>query len=688
MTLPSHMTQTTSCTLTTRTTFIAIARQLAAHLQSTSEPRLALDLETTGLDPWKDGVVTIACGSTTHVTIFDVRPYYQLDEAEQQQWREALQAVLCQPHLTWTGHNLKFDWLFLKVYFGLSIARVYDTMLVEMLLTNSKTATHKGAISLQETARRYDLSVSKEERSWFIGLHHTDAWYIPFPEQQLTYIMQDIRIPFAIAEQQQAAISLLHLEEVVALEHEALPAIASMEAHGTLIDLARWKEVLNRKRTSQATLEHELVQEFTQALTQKQASGTTDPSSTLTEQMTYQYAVKAQQQALMREYAATDIKAKLSWNSFYQSQMKTWQEQHPRPGITKPQPTLNLGSPAHLLEALHALDLPVLSTKEEDLSSFVSSSPLVSKLLAWKELKHFCSAFGDNILAHRKADGRIHASFSQLGAASGRIICHSPNLQQIPKPHVGTPEEEDLRRCFIAPARHVLLKADLSNIELRILAEITQDTTMLRLFAEGKDLHAETAKLMFHLAPETDTKKHLFHGVVVRDIAKAINFGLVYGMGAQGLANRIGVCVEEAKNLMQTYFSTYQGVAIWLKRTPPLALKQGYSTTLAGRRRFLIPARTSEIRAQQERIAKNHPIQGTNADILKRALALLYQRLPNDCYTILTVHDEIVLECSEALIAEAQAILRESMVEACRLYLPTVHIPAPDILVAPYWQKD
>jgi DNA polymerase-1 len=152
-------------------------------------------------------------------------------------------------------------------------------------------------------------------------------------------------------------------------------------------------------------------------------------------------------------------------------------------------------------------------------------------------------------------------------------------------------------------------------------------------------------------------------------------------MGAQGLSDRTGVDLETAKELMQRYFATYRGVAVYLKRAGREALQRGYAVTLSGRRRYY-PVGGSELSA------KNHPIQGTNADILKRALTLLYERLPGDVAVVLTIHDEIVLECPEAKIEEAAGILQECMLDACRDFLKAVTIPTPDVLVADYWQKD
>ncbi len=160
-------------------------------------------------------------------------------------------------------------------------------------------------------------------------------------------------------------------------------------------------------------------------------------------------------------------------------------------------------------------------------------------------------------------------------------------------------------------------------------------------------------------------------------------------MGAQGLAPRLDVSVEEARDLMHTYFATYTGVASWLRCTSQEALKQGYAATLAGRKRFFnVAGLDKSRRAAMERTAKNHPIQGTNADILKCALALLYETLPGEVHIILVVHDEIVLECPEELREGSIQVLKKAMVQACRDYLKVVHIPEPDVLDSPYWKKD
>jgi DNA polymerase-1 len=350
-----------------------------------------------------------------------------------------------------------------------------------------------------------------------------------------------------------------------------------------------------------------------------------------------------------------------------------------------PKAGINLASSAQLQAALAAAGIQISSTREAELERYVQAHSIIAELIEWRKLEKFRSAFGENILAKVEADGRLRTEYAQIGAVSGRIICSHPNFQQIPAKE--TNEEEGLRSCFVAPEGSLILKADLSNIELRILAEVAHDPVMLRLFAEGRDLHAETAKMMFDLPPETDTKKHLYKGgISARAVAKTINFGLAYGMGAQGLANRIGCSVEDARELVKAYFATYAGIATWLRQAGQQAKKHGYAVTLAGRRRWF--DFDLDEYGNMERSAKNHPIQGTNADILKCALALLYEALPEGASLILAVHDELVIECREELAGEVEALMKGMMVRACRQFLKEVHIPSPDVVIATYWKKE
>lgn len=587
-----------------------------------------LDLETTGLNPRTNKVISLVVGTPGNVTIIDLRSYHHADPVQQQAWREALQQLLQRDNILWIGHNLKFDWSFLAQQFGVRLKRVYDTMLVEKLL-------HMGeyvSASLKASAQRYGIVVTKEPRSWFIDLDtRPSAWAAPLPEEQLTYMRQDIEVPYQLYERQQEAIAQHNLARVVSLEQRVLPAIAAMEVHGVRVDSEHWRDILTSRHKQKMALEEQIKQILEEVLPR------TSP----------------EQEALFGEKRA---------------------------------PEINLASTQQVMQALYRLGMRPKAFTREALQEVPGPHKVIPLLLEWKALEKFESAFGENLLAYATAEGRIHATFDQLGAASGRIICREPNLQQIPRPK-GKDDPYDLHRCIIAPAGYKLLSADLSNIELRILAEVSGDPIMLQFFAEGKDLHSETARLMFHLAPEIDPKVHLVNGKKARDIAKTINFGLAYGMGAQGLAIRIGVDLITAKQLMQTYLTTYKAVSTYLARSGKEGIMRGYAISLSGRRRFFTKSELQSRGGEAERSAKNHPIQGTNADILKSALALLYRRLPPDVHIILTIHDEIVLECPQDAVKEAAQVLQDALMLACREYLTVVHIPLPEVLEEVYWRK-
>jgi DNA polymerase I len=614
-------------------TILTSVKQIADLAKNLAAGQYALDLETTGLNPRRERIITLALGRPGNVFLLDARGFYDACVLEQARWKEALTTLLQQEGVTWIGHNLKFDWSFLAIHFGVQLRRVYDTMLVEKLLGNGE---HLSA-SLQATAARYGIEVSKAERRWFEQLHQRrEAWQAPLPDEQVAYIVQDIEVPYRLWEQQQERIVREGLARVVELEQSALPAIAAMEVAGVCVDVARWSAILAEKRGRHQALTTQLQQELGEALLGQQA---------------------AQQETLFAEAPRT--------------------------------PSVTLSSSEQVVKALRAVGVEVESARKEILERVRAVHPLVPLILEWKELEKFLSSFGETFLHYVEEDGRIHATFDQLGAVSGRVICREPNLQQVPRPQE-TREGEDLRRCFVAPAGSQLLVADLSNIELRILAEVSGDENMLHCFESGQDLHSETARLMFGLSAGIDAKKHLINGKSARDIAKTCNFGLNYGMGAAGLAQRIGVGLDEAKRLMEQYVATYAKASAFLQQAGRQGNKQGYVTSLSGRRRIFSQAMRADPkrRGEIELSSRNHPIQATNADILKVALALLFAHLPAGVHVVLAVHDEIVLEVPEEEVKGATQILQMAMVQACRTFLQVVAIPVPKVLCAPYWRHN
>ncbi len=330
----------------------------------------------------------------------------------------------------------------------------------------------------------------------------------------------------------------------------------------------------------------------------------------------------------------------------------------------------NLNSPKQLGTALfEKLGLPAkkktksgYSTGAEVLESLKYAHPAVSLLLNYRQLAKLKSTYADGLVTCVATDGRIHSTFNQTEARTGRISSSEPNLQNIP---VRTKEGKRLRKYFIAPPGKVLCDADYSQIELRVLASIANDENMINAFSGGTDIHTATAAQVFGLPEEMITPE-------LRSRAKAVNFGIVYGIGAFSLSKDIGVTRAEADRYIKNYLASYPSVAAYMENTIEQAKKTGYVTTYYGRRRYLPELSNSNgnLRAFGERVARNAPIQGTAADIIKIAMIRVYERLKAeqpDARLILQVHDELIVECNEENAEKACDLLEYEMENAAKL---------------------
>ena len=338
----------------------------------------------------------------------------------------------------------------------------------------------------------------------------------------------------------------------------------------------------------------------------------------------------------------------------------------------------NLGSTKQIQEILYdKLRLPVLaktpkgapSTAEAVLQDLALDYPLPRLILEYRSLSKLKSTYTDRLPEQiDPRSGRVHTSYHQAVATTGRLSSSDPNLQNIP---VRTEEGRRIRQAFIARPGCALLAADYSQIELRIMAHLSGDEGLLRAFAAGADIHRATAAEVFGAAPEAVTSEQ-------RRSAKAINFGLIYGMSAFGLARQLGIARGAAQEYIDLYFSRYPGVLAYMESTRRQAREQGYVETVFGRRLYLpdIKAGNAQRRSAAERTAINAPMQGTAADIIKRAMIRLHGWIRSqhelDITMIMQVHDELVFEVAESQIEEAGTRVRDSMVEAAALRVPLV----------------
>ena len=363
----------------------------------------------------------------------------------------------------------------------------------------------------------------------------------------------------------------------------------------------------------------------------------------------------------------------------------------------------NLNSPKQLQVVLFdELNLPVMrktktgrSTDEATLNELMAAHPCIPLLLEYRQLFKLVSTYIDALPKSVGEDGRIHSTFNVEGAASGRLSSTNPNLQNIPiRGQIGG----EIRKAFIAPKGKILLGADYSQIELRILAHLSGDKNLTKSFKEGIDIHVVTAAKIFNVPVEKVTKEQ-------RMVGKTMNFATLYGQGPHALSRQLGVEYEVARQYIAEYFEQFPKVKEWMQKTLEKGYKDGYVETLWGRKRYIpeLQASNRMIRSAGERAAVNHPIQGTSADMIKKAMVeiekessvISYQssdkkNLKTDsersersesCRLILQVHDELLFECNENSYQETAKMVKEKMENALKLSVPVV----VDLKVGPNW---
>ncbi|MDQ3173003.1 MAG: DNA polymerase [Acidobacteriota bacterium] len=338
---------------------------------------------------------------------------------------------------------------------------------------------------------------------------------------------------------------------------------------------------------------------------------------------------------------------------------------------------INLDSHQQLTQALERLGIPVPdSTRNWKLQPLAVQYPVIATLLEYRTVQKALTSYGQNMIELiNPATGRLHADFRQIGAPTGRFSCTNPNIQQVP-------HATEYRRCFSGyPTGRKLVIADYSQIELRILAEFSGDRGFIEAFNSGADLHRVTAAQVFNVPLDQVSRDQ-------RDFAKRLNFGVVYGIGAQRFSIMTGLSVPEAENVLRKYFATYRGLDTYLREAANRAVNERQARTASGR---LVRFRYDENDRQQismtQRNGKNTPIQGTSADILKRALRLLKDELRGTSARIVNIiHDEIVVEADAGQAIEISQKVKRAMCAAGEEYLRTVPVKV-ETEIAVEWVK-
>lgn len=337
---------------------------------------------------------------------------------------------------------------------------------------------------------------------------------------------------------------------------------------------------------------------------------------------------------------------------------------------------INLDSHTQVMAALKRLGIELPdSTRNWKLQPLAAKHEQIAKLLEYRTVQKSLTSYGENILNEiNPKTGRIHANFHQIGAPTGRMACTNPNVQQVP-------HAVEYRRCFRAPQGRKLVIADYSQIELRILADFTGDEGFINAFNSGADLHRVTAAQVFNVPLEEVT-------VDQRSFAKRLNFGVVYGIGAQRFSMMTGLSQTEAEDLLRRYFATYRSLDAWLRDAAIKALRERTARTASGRMaRFNFDPADKQAASLAQRNGKNTPIQGSSADILKRALRLLHDKLrgTNACIVNM-IHDEIVVEADASQAEEIGEVVEDAMCKAGEEYVKKVPVKV-ETEIADEWVK-
>jgi DNA polymerase I len=584
-------------------------------------PVIGFDTETTELDPYKGRVRLVQLSTPEGFTyIFDLDRFASGDMRKVESL-EPLRRLLAAQRPVKIAHNAKFDAKWIRHYLGAEIGGEYDSWTCSQIEVERgglfDTLLASQIVSAGDTEDRHGLQLVVErylDQAMDKSSQLSD-WSGELSETQLEYAALDAAILLPLREKLVERIKADSLGRVAQLEFECVVPVAGVELAGVFLDVVCWREqidVVQKKRTI-------LAEELQGML----AEGAT--------------------QGLLFADARVDI---------------------------------NLDSHTQLSAALKRLGVPLPdSTRNWKLQPLAADYPIIAKLLEYRTVQKSLTSYGENIINEiNPKTGRIHASFHQIGAPTGRMACTNPNVQQVP-------HSVEYRRCFRAPEGRKLVIADYSQIELRILADFTGDDGFITAFNSGADLHRVTAAQVFNVPLEEVTPDQ-------RSFAKRLNFGVVYGIGAQRFSMMTGLSQTESEDLLRRYFATYRALDTWLRDAALRALRERTARTASGRMaRFNFDPADKQAASLAQRNGKNTPIQGSSADILKRALRLLHDKLrgTNACI-INMIHDEIVVETDAADAEEMGKVVEDAMCKAGEEYVRKVPIKV-ETEIADAWVK-
>jgi DNA polymerase I-like protein with 3'-5' exonuclease and polymerase domains len=551
------------------------------------------------------------------------------------------------------AHNVKYEIKMLYHNIGILLTNVFCTMIAETL---QFAGVSKPYYSLQEVAFKYlGMTLKKGVREEFEG--KTD---FNFTDAQIEYAATDATVLLPICEAQAKLLAKNQGEDVWDLEMKLVPVVAMMEYTGVLLDANTWRDLARaseqRAEDCALTIKSYLAKNF------KKLAGTY--SNGLEAATNLQMPVKQ-----MRKARKETLEALTS----------------PDEILNVLVPEINLNSSKQARYILNKLGVKTKSSSQKELQKF-KGHEFIDMLLAYRKAVKAGSSFGDEfILAINPVSGRIHSEFNQVRAATGRFGSSGPNLQNI----IALLK---YRKCFLARDGHKLATSDYSQIELRIMAEVSGEPLMIQAFKDGEDLHRLTASIIFEVPLGKVTATN-------RKRAKNVNFAVIYGTTAWGLRYNFGWPIDVGQEYLNRFFSEYTRLKEFIWGFGRKVVEHSFSTTLYGRKRYFniphfISRKEEGLIKKIKRQGVNHIIQGSSADMIKLGMVLMFYNNPfdkdfthpNNFRFLMTVHDEVVIEYREDLEAEVEEFIGTMMVEASKPFLTEVPVEF-DIKKEKYWSK-
>jgi DNA polymerase-1 len=598
-----------------------------------SQKAIAVDLETTGLDPFSDRPVMLQLGNRELQWSIDVRSVDMLIFKELLE-SESIQKVF---------HNAKFDLTFL-LQASIVCENVACTMLMEQVLNGGLDNVSSSLQAVLE--RRLKLDMDKYTRTSFIGITTQ-----PFTDAQIIYGALDVEYLLTVQDLQLEEAKEKNLSRTIILENNAVLAFAEIEHNGIDIDEKAWLELDREHRE----------------LLRKQIASLDD--------------------IILQDPFFKPILPKYIQGDMFDEPKRTSTE---------------WSSPKQVLKVMSLIDPSLEGVSSDVLTLIRKKHPIIPMYMRYKELGKVVSSYGQKFLESRKSDGKIHTRFKQI-LSTGRVSSSEPNMQQIPG-------DNRFRNCFTAPEGYVFVSSDYANQELNVIAYGSQDPVWLQSLRDGHDLHSVCAELVYGekwndaaepgcvYALRKKKCKCKKHQSMRKDI-KEINFGLSYGIGADGIADALEISQQEAKKIICIYFQAFPSIEGYLNGLADLAVERGYSTTFPPffRRRYYPGWRkgirysdsAKELVGKIGRAAKNHPIQGTSADITKLAMVLIRKSIRKNypqVKMVMTVHDQIDTICPEYLAEEWSRAFTVLMEYAANIVITNKLLKA-DTSISDKWQK-